>query len=188
MDWVAKILSLTGTNVIQPMLNPDEILLKARSSKFHRWLLNWSLSRMIPFNKPHGFKVVEVDEFRLKTLMPYKRSNFNHIKGLHACGLATISEFTTGFLLLSSLDMKKYRIIMQRMEMDYHYQGKMDATAEFTISADWLQEKVIQPLHTQEAVVVPCEVKIHDAKGNHLTTGKVFWQIKDWAREKTKLS
>jgi acyl-coenzyme A thioesterase PaaI-like protein len=170
------------------MFNPDEILKKARTSSFYRGLLNWSLSRMIPFNKPHGFTVVEVEEFRLKTLMPYKRSNFNHIKGLHACGLATISEFTTGFLLLSSLDMKKYRIIMQRLEMDYHYQGKMDATAEFTISKQWLDEQVINPLKTQEAIVVPCEVKIHDVKGNHLTTGKVFWQIKSWDKVKTKVS
>jgi acyl-coenzyme A thioesterase PaaI-like protein len=170
------------------MFNPDEILKKARTSSFYRGLLNWSLSRMIPFNKPHGFAVVEVEEFRLKTLMPYKRSNFNHIKGLHACGLATISEFTTGFLLLSSLDMKKYRIIMQRLEMDYHYQGKMDATAEFTISKQWLDEQVINPLKTQEAIVVPCEVKIHDIKGNHLTTGKVFWQIKSWDKVKTKVS
>ena len=118
--------------------------------------------------------------------MPYRKSNFNHIRGLHACGLATVSEFATGFLLLSSLDMKKYRMIMQRLEMNYHYQGKMDAVAEFTISKEWLEEKVIKPLQAQEAVVVPCVVKIHDTKGNHLTTGTIFWQFKDWAKVKTK--
>lgn len=75
---------------------------------------------------------------------------------------------------------------MQRLEMDYHYQGKMDAFAEFKISKEWLNENIINPLQTQEAVVVTCEVKIHDSKGNHLTTGKVFWQIKDWGRVKTK--
>ncbi len=170
------------------MLNPDTILKKAKTSSFYRGILNWSLNRMIPFNRSHGFKIVEVEDFRLKTLIPYKKGNFNHIRGLHACGLATISEFTTGFLLLSSLDMKKYRIIMQRLEMDYHYQGKMNATAEFAISKEWIEQNVTSPLQTQEAVVVPCEVKIHDEKGNHLTTGKVFWQIKDWARVKTKVS
>jgi hypothetical protein len=36
--------------------------------------------------------------------------------------------------------------------------------------------------------VIICEVKIHDAAGNHLTTGKVFWQVKDWAKVKTKIS
>ncbi|MFM7856080.1 MAG: DUF4442 domain-containing protein [Flammeovirgaceae bacterium] len=169
------------------MFEAANILEKAKKSSFYLRVLNWSLARMIPFNKPHGFKIIEIENYRLKTLMPYKRSNFNHIRGLHACGLATISEFTTGFLLLSLLDIKKYRIIMQRLEMDYHYQGKMDATAEFTITPDWLNEKIIFPLQAQDAVVVPCEIKIHDAKGNHLTTGKVFWQFKNWDKVKTKV-
>ena len=168
------------------MFDAAKILEKAKHSSFYLTLLNWSLNRMIPFNKPHGFRILEIEDFRLKTLMPYRRSNFNHIRGLHACGLATISEFTTGFLLLSSLDMKKYRIIMQRLEMNYHYQGKMDATAEFKISRAWLEEKVIHPLQSQESVVVPCEVKIHDVQGNHLTTGLVYWQFKDSAKVKTK--
>lgn len=169
------------------MLDPNVILEKAKHSAFYRKLLNWSLNRMIPFNKPHGFEVVEVGDHHLKTRIPYKRRNFNHIRGLHACALATISEFTTGFLLASKLDSKKYRLIMQRLEMEYHYQGKMDATASFTISEDWLRNNIYEPLKTNESVVVPCEVKIHDEKGNHLTTGKVFWQIKDWQKVKTKI-
>jgi acyl-coenzyme A thioesterase PaaI-like protein len=170
------------------MLDRAALLEKAKTSSFYKWLLNQSLSRMIPFNKPHGFEVLEVEQYRLKTLIPYKKSNFNHIRGLHACGLATISEFTTGFLLLSALDPKKYRIIMQRIEMNYHYQGKMDATAEFTITEEWLQEKIMTPLQNQDSVVVPCEIKIHDTKGNHLTTGLVFWQFKDWSKVKTKVN
>ncbi|UXE69042.1 MAG: DUF4442 domain-containing protein [Chryseotalea sp. WA131a] len=168
------------------MFEAAQLLQKAKHSSFYLKVLNWSLTRMIPFNKPHGFRIVELEDYRLKTLIPYQKSNFNHIRGLHACGLATISEFTTGFLLLSILDIKKYRIIMQRLEMDYHYQGKMDATAEFAITSQWLEEKVIKPLATQDAVVVPCEVKIHDEKGNHLTTGTIFWQFKDWTKVKTK--
>lgn len=167
------------------MFDPAKILQKAQHSSFYLKLLNWNLSRMIPFNKPHGFRILQIQDYSLKTLMPYRKANFNHIRGLHACGLATISEFTTGFLLISRLDIKKYRIIMQRMEMNYYYQGKMDSVAEFTISEQWLNEKVIEPLKTQEAVVIPCEVKIHDAKGNHLTTGTIYWQIKGWDKVKT---
>jgi hypothetical protein len=75
---------------------------------------------------------------------------------------------------------------MQRLEMDYHYQGKMDAFAEFTISDDWYRGQIIDPLSTADAVVVPCVVSIHDAKGNHLTTGTVYWQVKNWSKVKTK--
>lgn len=164
----------------------SKIIEKAKHSAFWLWVLNQSLYRMVPFNRPHRFQVVELTDHFLKALIPYRKSNFNHIRGLHACALATISEFATGFLLLTRLDAKKYRLIMQRIEMDYHYQGKMDAFAEFRTSDEWFQEKIIIPLQGQDAVVVPCEIKIHDLKGNHITTGKVFWQIKDWQKVRTK--
>ncbi|MFY8036577.1 MAG: DUF4442 domain-containing protein [Cyclobacteriaceae bacterium] len=168
------------------MFDPAKIIEKAKHSAFYLKLLNWALYRMVPFNKPHGFRIVEIGDYRLKTIMPYKHRNFNHIRGLHACGLATISEFATGFLLLSSLDMKKYRMILQRLEVNYLYQGKMDATAEFTISKEWMEENIVKPLQTNDSVVVPCEVKIHDLKGNHLTTGVVHWQFKEWSKVRTK--
>jgi acyl-coenzyme A thioesterase PaaI-like protein len=167
-------------------MDTDKILQKARHSGFYLWLLNKLLDRMIPFNRPHGFKVISIGDNSLKTLLPYRTKNFNHIRGLHACALATISEFTTGFLLISKLDGKKYRLIMQRLEMDYHYQGKMDAVAEFSLPIEWMESQIYSPLKTNESVVVNCQIKIHDIKGNHLTTGNVFWQIKDWTRVKTK--
>lgn len=169
------------------MMNTFTIVEKAKTSRFYRTILNWSLNRMIPFNKPHGFGIVEMGDFHLKTRIPYKKSNFNHIQGLHACALATLSEFTTGFLLISNLDSKKYRIIMQRFQMDYHFQGKMDAFAEFNITPEWIAEKVTEPLKVTGAVVVECEVKIHDLSGNHLSTGRVFWQVKEWSKVKTKV-
>jgi acyl-coenzyme A thioesterase PaaI-like protein len=159
---------------------------RAKKSKFYLWLLNMGLARMIPFNKPHGFRILELGDYHIKLHIPYKRKNFNHIKGLHACALATLSEFGTGLLLISKLGFDVYRIIMQRLEMDYHYQGKTDATAHFEISKEWLQQNILVPLQSQESIVVICEIKIFDAQGKHLTTGKVHWQIKEWKRVKTK--
>lgn len=170
------------------MFDSAKIVEKAKKSSFYRGLLNFLLNRMIPFNKPHGFHVVEIGDYQLKTCIPYRKSNFNHIKGLHACALATISEFTTGFLLITQLDAKKYRLIMRKLEMNYHYQGKMDAYAEFKISEEWLSKEIYLPLKAQDAVVVVCEVKITDKNGNHLTTGFVHWQIKDWIKVKTKVA
>ena len=170
------------------MIDPAKIIEKAKRSSFYLKVLNWSLDRMVPFNKPHGFRIIHISDYSLKTAIPFKKKNFNHIRGLHACALATLSEFTTGFLLVSKLDGKKYRLIMQRLEMEYHYQGKMNATAEFSAPQEWLSENIYNPLRTTDAVVVPCEVKIHDAQGNHLTTGRVFWQIKNWSKVKTKVA
>lgn len=163
-----------------------KLVSRARTSAFYRAVLNWALDRMIPFNRPHGFKILEVREHGLKVLLPYRKRNLNHIRGLHACSLATVSEFTTGFLLVSRLDARRYRLIMQRLEMDYHYQGKMDAFAEFSLEPEWMDRAIYEPLKKQESVVVVCEIKIHDAQGNHLTTGRVHWQIKDWSKVKTR--
>ena len=169
------------------MINPFKLVEKAKYSAFYLTILNWSLDRMIPFNRPHGFRIVSMTDNAIKTKIPYKQKNFNHIRGLHACALATISEFTTGFLLITRLDGRKYRIIMKRIEIDYHYQGKMDAYAVFEISPDWLKEHIYEPLQNHDSTVVTCEVKIYDEQSHHLTTGKVFWQIKDWQTVKTKV-
>ena len=168
-------------------MNTKSIVSKAAHSSFYLWLLNVGLAKMIPFNKPHGFKVVGIKDSYVKIKIPYRKSNFNHIKGLHACGLATISEYSTGLVLVNKLDAKKYRIIMQKFEMQYHYQGKMDAFAEFSISDEWLKTQVYQPLTNSDAVVVNCEVKIHDKEGNHLSTGNIFWQVKEWNKVRTKV-
>lgn len=163
-----------------------KIIEKAKHSGFWLWVLNQSLARMVPFNSPHGFAIRMLGDDSVKVLLPYRRKNLNHIRGLHACALATVSEFATGFLLLTRLDGTQYRLIMKRIEMEYHYQGKMDAITEFQIGGNWMDQNILAPLQQEESVVVPCEVKTHDVKGNHLSTGKVFWQIKDWSRVKTK--
>jgi len=169
------------------MIDPAQLMEKAKSSKKHLALLNFGLLRMIPFNKPHGFKITEVGDNFVKVKIPYKKGNFNHIKGIHACALATASEYSTGLVLLNRLDAKKYRIIMQKMEMRYHYQAKMDTIVSFEISDDWLNEQILAPLKEETSIVVNCEVKSHDIQGNHLTTGNIFWQVKSWENVKTKV-
>ena len=168
-------------------MNFTKIIEKAKESGFYLKILNFGLNKMVPFNKPHGFKVIEIGDHHIKTLVPYKKSNFNHIKGIHACALATLSEFTTGFLLLAKLDPIKYRLIMQSLSMEYHFQAKMDAYGSFDISEEWLEELIYKPLESTDKVLIPCEVKIHDKEGNHLSTGKVNWQIKSWKKVKTKV-
>ena len=169
------------------MLKIDKVIEKSKYSKYYRKLLNIGLNRLVPFNKPHGFKVIEISDHHLKTFVPYKKSNFNHIRGIHACALATLSEFTTGFLLLTKLDPKKYRLIMQSINMVYHYQAKMDCIGNFSISEEWLKDLIIEPLKTSEKVTVDCKIKTHDKEGNHISTGVVTWQIKSWQHVKTRL-
>jgi acyl-coenzyme A thioesterase PaaI-like protein len=168
-------------------MNPAKLIEKAKTSSFYLWLLNWSLDRMIPFNRPHGFRVIEIGDYHLRTRLPYKTKNLNHLKGLHACALATITEITGGFIFVTRLDPKKYRIILKKLEVDYLYQGKTDGFGEFRITEAWMNEHVIVPLQSAESVEVVSEVNISDSLGNQLTSGRATWQIKDWTKVKTQL-
>lgn len=163
-------------------MNLVQLIKKAQRSSFSLWVLNRALSVAIPFNRPHRFRVKHVNENSIEILFPYRRRNLNHIKGLHACGLATLCEYTAGLLLAYRLDPSRYRTVMRSLNMQYHYQGKMDATARFSISEEWLAENVLEPLKNSDAVFVHCEVKAYDVQGNHLCTGTTEWQVKNWSK------
>ena len=169
------------------MLDTEQLLNKAQDSRRYLWLLNRILRWVIPFNGPHKFQVLAISRQQITTRLPYRRSNFNHIKGLHACALATMAEFTTGLLLIHILGAKKYRIILQKLDIQYHYQGKMDARATFKINDDWLNENVYSPLSLTSSLIVVCPIEIHDVNGNHLSTGQVHWQLKAWEKVKTRV-
>ena len=166
------------------MLDPNTLMERAQHSKFYLWLLNWALNRMVPFNRPHGFKIRRISKYEITSYIPFKKRNLNHIKGLHATALATLSEFTTGVLLLNAVGAKTYRIILQRLDIEYHYQGKMAAEAYFGIDQEWLENNIHMPLQHEESVVVPCHVHIDDVEGNRLTTATIYWQLKSWGKVK----
>lgn len=159
---------------------------KAEKSGFYRKLLSFTLNRMVPFNYPHKFRIEEISRTHLKMVLPYKKRNLNHLKGLHACALATLAEVTSGFLLISILDPKNYRLILKKLEMEYHYQGKMEAYARFEIDEDWIKDSILPALQEGSAIVIPCKVEIYDRKENYLATGIAHWQIKNWNNVKTK--
>lgn len=142
---------------------------------------------MIPFNKPHGIKIIEIQDNLVRTTIPFKRKNFNHIRGVHACGMATAAEFASGFLLLYKLKSKEYRLIMESLSMEYHYQAKKDVVATFELTDEWLDQNVRNPLKEHDKISVACKIMLHDSEGNHVATGTTNWQIKPWSAVKTKL-
>ncbi len=165
----------------------NSIIEKAKRSKFQLKLFNIGLNRMIPFNRPHGFKVVEITDDHIRTCLPYKRKNLNHIKGLHACALATLCEFTTGLYLISKLGFTDFRIILNNLSIDYQYQGKTDVFAEFSLSDKWIDDNITEPLHSEESVLINCPVEVFDTNENLICSAMVEWQLKEWKKVKTKV-
>ena len=100
------------------------LVLKAKNSKFYLWVLNLVLLRVVPFNNQHKLKVLSIGEGEVCVSASYTRKNMNHIKGVHACLLATLCEYATGLSLLLHLSPKEYRVILKNINMTYHYQAK----------------------------------------------------------------
>jgi acyl-coenzyme A thioesterase PaaI-like protein len=158
----------------------------SRKSSFGMKKLNFILHRMIPFNKPHKLKVVQLSPVKTIVSIPFRKSNLNHLKGLHACALATAAEYCSGLVLLQYLNPKEYRLIMESLEVTYHYQAKMGAEAHFGIEKKEVERDVIQPLSTESAVFYKCQIEVHDVAQNHICTVNTNWQIKSWDKVRMK--
>lgn len=159
---------------------------KARNSSFQLWLLNTVLLRTVPFNKPHGLKVTRIADDGITITARNRRPNQNHIKGIHACLLATLCEYVSGLNLLLKLDPGAYRIILKNIGMTYHYQAKKDVSVTFHLSDDFFREEIIAPLEQQEAIFKEFAIEVYDSDRNHICTGLINWQIKSWKHVKTK--
>lgn len=167
-------------------MNIQTLFVKAFESSRGLKKLNLALAIGIPFNRPHKLKITHLKPGEAKVHAPFIRKNMNHIKGMHACCLATLAEFTSGLVMLGSVQSDKYRLIMESIEVKYFFQGKSGCTASYELDSDTLKSQIIEPLTSGQIVFYKCEVPVHDADGNHVCTGFINWQIKSWDKVKTK--
>lgn len=159
---------------------------KASQSKFHLWVLNTILLRTVPFNKPHGLKVVSINEDTICIAAQNVKNNRNHIKGIHACALATLCEYVSGLSLLIKLDPKQYRIILKNISITYHYQAMSTTSVTFQLDQQEIEQQILQPLQTEEKIFREFTVEAYDIENHHICTGVINWQIKAWKNVKTK--
>jgi len=172
---------MKGLDLLPPLTS------RAKGSSFWLWVLNRALGWSIPFNRPHGFKLVMIGDGLIRTMAPYKRANLNHVKGIHACAIATVAEFSAGFLLLTSLDPKRYRLIMSRIEVDYSYQAKQPIISESSILPEMLEEQVLKPLAQANAITITLQSRVTDLSGHEIAVALTTWQVKRWSQVRTKL-
>lgn len=162
------------------------LITKAEHSKKHLWLLNKIMSYAVPFNKPHGFQVSTINSNYIKTFAPYHKKNFNHVKGIHACAIATVGELAAGIMLMYHFSPAEYRFIMSNMEIEYHYQAKKNITATATLTNE-AKAAVLNTLKGTEKTSQLIVSEIKDDDQNLIATVKTTWQIKSWENVKTKL-
>lgn len=165
----------------------NALIQKAKHSSFYLWVLNVMLLKTVPFNKPHRLKVLKIVDGEITIGAENKRYNQNHIRGIHACLLATLCEYASGLSLLLHLPIKDYRIILKTIHMTYHFQAKKNVHVNFKLSKKEVETNFMIPLQTQEAMFHEFTVEVYDEDKNHICTGLINWQIKAWKNVKMKV-
>lgn len=153
---------------------------KARYSKFNLWILNTLLLRVVPFNKPHNIRVLEIGDDFITVKAKHKRNNLNHVGGMHACLLATLCEYASGLGLLRNLNPNEYRLLMRSLSMTYHQQAKEEVFATFSINQEMMDKHILDPLSQQESIFREFIVEAYTRDKTSICTAKINWQIKSW--------
>ena len=137
----------------------------------------------LPFNRPHRIRIVEVDPGHVGIRLPDRRSNRNHLGGMHAGAIATALEFSSGAAVLLEVGMRDYRIIMSRLEVDYLAKPQGDCMAK--AQRDTPEVSGLSGVLKQEGVArVQLGAALFDARGEHCAQALVHWHLKAWDRSK----
>jgi acyl-coenzyme A thioesterase PaaI-like protein len=150
--------------------------------------LNAVFKRILPFNAPHGIRVLSLSDEQVRVALPDRRVNRNHLKGTHACAIATACEFCSGLAVLAQFDMKNYRLIMNRLEVDYMrrpVKGACVAKADISPNLrEEVQQLISESADSAARFVMPSVLL--DASGNEVARASVHWHVKAWNDVKYK--
>lgn len=146
--------------------------------------LNAVFKRILPFNAPHGIKIIGLEDEEVRVLLPSRRANQNHLQGMHACAMATACEFCSGMAVLIRFDMADYRLIMSRLEMEYLRRpapGDCIAVADIALDlAGQVQEEIDHAEDSASRFVLSS--RLLDANGDVVAKANVHWHVKPWNR------
>lgn len=162
------------------------LIQKAKTSKKHLWLLNRVMNHAVPFNKPHGFQILRITDDQVETSASYQKKNFNHVKGIHACSIATVGELAAGLVIMSNFSPLEYRVIMSNINIDYHYQAKKNIVATAMI-AQPEKEAILKALSQDGKTLQTITTDIRDEDQKQVATVKSTWQIKPWKDVRTQM-
>lgn len=161
----------------------------AKKSPTRMWWFNRMMWLAIPFNSPHRLRIAHVTDEEVQISIPFRKNNLNHLKSLHACVMATAAEYASGLALLQQADAATYRLIMQKMEVEYHYQGRKAAYSKSVLSKKTVEQEIVRPLEEgAESVVYKCLSEVFDTDHRLLCTAHIFWQVKPWSKVRSKKS
>lgn len=157
----------------------------SRSHQFDkRVILGWCMRFGIPFNSTHPFKILEISNTRSQLKQKLTWFNKNHLRGMHACAIATIGELSAGLLLMKNFSPRKYRFILKTLNNEYLYQGRTHLFTSCELPSE-LIEQYKKDLNKHGIVDIDLQTIINDKQENHVASVTSTWQIKSWDKIKT---
>ncbi len=161
------------------LLKSIDYLMKKSSTKSGLVAIEKVFTVGIPFNKPHGIKFLSLTSYESEMLMKKKRSNLNHLGGMHACAIATVGEFCAGLMLCKNFEMTAFRVIMKKIEVEYSSQARKSIIAKSRVDAvlvEDLKKRIVLDGQTE----VDLKTYIEDIDGKKIAVVTTQWQLKKW--------
>jgi acyl-coenzyme A thioesterase PaaI-like protein len=133
------------------------------------WLTSFMLGNVVPLVGTAGLRFEEISRERVVVSIRNRRKVQNHIKGVHAAGMALLAETATGFCVGMNVPDDKLPLI-KSMKVSYlkRAQGDMKAVAQ-------LRPEQIQQILTQDKGDVTVPVIITDESGQEPIQCEMIW-------------
>lgn len=156
-------------------------LLAGSEKKTNLLALETLLNQGIPFNIPHKFKFIEISQQKTLLKLPFIKKNKNHLGGVHACAVATLGEYPAGLTLIKKFGFSKYRLVMQRIQVEYFKQVKEPVFGEVIVNHQEL-DQLGQTLLAEDKVSVKMVTNILTKDEEVIAVVHTDWQLKNWKK------
>jgi uncharacterized protein (TIGR00369 family) len=125
--------------------------------------------KVIPFSGTAGVQVLELTKERSELKIQNKKKVQNHIKGVHAVGMALLAESATGFLCAMNCPDDKL-LLIKTMKLDYVRRAKGDLTAV----AELTEEQRAQ-IQNQDKGDLSVKITITDEDNKEPVVCEMIW-------------
>lgn len=143
-------------------------------------VMDVAVNLAIPFNRWLGMKIEVLYPDRVVVSSPPRTLRKNHVGGAHACALALLGEYPAGLMLSQSFTSDLYRMIISKLEVTYHKQGRGHLKGEVTAPKEW-------PEFESGVLFVDLKTEITNSKNESVATVLTRWQLKEWALVRNKV-
>lgn len=134
----------------------------------------------IPFNKPHGFKLLSLNSEECLMKVPFKRANKNHLGTVHACAIAALGEFPAGLLLIKNFSPARHRVVMTKLEVEYLKHGTQSLSSKVRFLPETFK-RACEELSKAGSANIEMKSEITNQKGQVTALVSTTWQLKSWS-------